>query len=35
MGAWLGTALYLALFALLLHLVDRLAARVPPESEDS
>jgi len=29
-SVWLGLALYLAAFALLLHLVDRLASRPPP-----
>ena len=32
-GAWIGVALYLVLFFLTLHLVDRLAHRVPPEAD--
>jgi len=32
---WIGVALYVALFFLLLHLVDRLASRPPREPEES
>ena len=32
MSPFIGSALYLVLFLLVLHLVDRLAARVPEES---
>lgn len=34
MRFWIGVALYLAVFFLLLHLVDRLAARAPGEREE-
>jgi hypothetical protein len=30
---WLGLALYLVIFSLLLYLVDRLAARIPTGAE--
>jgi hypothetical protein len=33
MRLWLGIALYLACFLLLMHLVDRLAARPPGGQE--
>jgi hypothetical protein len=31
---WLGVGLYLALFFLFMHLVDRLASRPPDEEKD-